>query len=90
MFLLHGKAEEQSPPQPFCILNISPEAGVGSALMLPVAEWGTGAAELHACWSWSSHCLTMSSFGQSLTLQGPHVSKDTGDKRCLLFPKLGT
>lgn len=45
MFLLHDKAEEQSPPQPFCVLNISPEDGAGSAQMLPVAEWGTGAAE---------------------------------------------
>lgn len=39
MFLLHDKAGEQSPPQPFCILNISPEDGEGSVLML---EWQSG------------------------------------------------
>lgn len=46
MFLLHDKVGEQSPPQPFCILNISPEDGEGSVLMLWVAGWGTGMAEL--------------------------------------------
>lgn len=89
MFLLHDKAEEQSPPQPFCILNISPEDGEGSALMLPVAEWGTGMAELQACWTWSSHRLTMSSVGQSLTLQSPHMSKDTGGQVMSSFSKAG-